>query len=65
MKGKTLRICEMPVEHIHLGVAHGVNQGLDHVNRDEIPKEILMNITLYITEFKMYLAVSNMTPLCL
>ena len=65
MKGKTLRICEMPVEHIHLGVAHGINQGLDHVNRDEIPKEILMTFILSNMKNKMYLAVSNMTPLCL
>ena len=65
MKGKTLRICEMPVEHIHLGVAHGINQGLDHVNRDEIPKEILMTFILSNMKYKMYLAVSNMTPLCL
>ena len=55
----------MPVEHIHLGVAHGVNQGLDHVNRDEIPKEILMTFILSNMKYKMYLAVSNMTPLCL
>lgn len=36
MRGLFLRVCEMPVEDIEFGEAHGVDEGFDDGNRYEV-----------------------------
>ena len=55
IEGEALRVCYVPVKHVHLGITHGVDEGPDHVHRDEVPEVNYLKKKKYLTTISILL----------